>query len=37
MRQPGETIVGPWVAERVTLVAEQHHAVVAAAHLRYRR
>jgi hypothetical protein len=32
-RQPGETIVDPWVAERVTLVAEQHHAVVAAAHL----
>ena len=32
-RQPGETIVDPWVAERATLVAEQHHAVVAAAHL----
>ncbi len=32
-RQPGETIVNPWVAERVTLVAEQQHAVVAAAHL----
>ncbi len=32
-RQPGETIVNPWVAERVTLVAEQHQAVVAAAHL----
>ena len=32
-RQPGETIVDPWVAERVTLVAEQDHAVVAAAHL----
>jgi GNAT superfamily N-acetyltransferase len=32
-RQPGETIVDPWVAERVTLVAEQQHAVVAAAHL----
>ena len=32
-RQPGESIVDPWVAERVTLVAEQHHAVVAAAHL----
>jgi GNAT superfamily N-acetyltransferase len=32
-RQPGETIVGPWVAERTTLVAEQDHAVVAAAHL----
>jgi len=24
-RQLGETIVDPWVAERVTLVAEQHH------------
>ncbi|MGH3067814.1 MAG: GNAT family N-acetyltransferase [Streptosporangiaceae bacterium] len=32
-RQPGEAIVDPWVAERATLVAEQHHAVVAAAHL----
>jgi GNAT superfamily N-acetyltransferase len=32
-RQPGETIVDPWVAERVTLVAEQQHAVAAAAHL----
>ncbi len=32
-RQPGETIVDPWVAERATLVAEQDHAVVAAAHL----
>ena len=32
-RQPGETIVNPWVAGRATLVAEQHHAVVAAAHL----
>ena len=32
-RQPGETITDPWVAERVTLVAEQHHALVAAAHL----
>jgi GNAT superfamily N-acetyltransferase len=32
-RQPGETIVDPWVAQRVTLVAEQQHAVVAAAHL----
>lgn len=32
-RQPGENIVDPWVAERATLVAEQHHAVVAAAHL----
>jgi GNAT superfamily N-acetyltransferase len=32
-RQPGETIVDPWVSERATLVAEQHHSVVAAAHL----
>jgi GNAT superfamily N-acetyltransferase len=32
-RQPGETITDPWVAERVTLVAEQQHALVAAAHL----
>jgi GNAT superfamily N-acetyltransferase len=32
-RQPAETIVDPWVAQRVTLVAEQQHAVVAAAHL----
>jgi GNAT superfamily N-acetyltransferase len=32
-RQPGETIVDPWVAERITLVAEQQHAVAAAAHL----
>jgi GNAT superfamily N-acetyltransferase len=32
-RQPGETIVDPWVAERATLVAEQHAAVAAAAHL----
>jgi hypothetical protein len=23
--QPGETIVDPWLAEPVTLVAEQHH------------
>src|ERR1700728_1383092 len=30
-RQPGETITDPWVAERATLVAEQQHAVVAAA------
>ena len=36
-RDPGEFIVDPWVAERVTLVAEQRHRVVAAAHLlRYR-
>jgi GNAT superfamily N-acetyltransferase len=36
-REPGEFIVDPWVVERVTLVAEQRQAVVAAAHLlRYR-
>ncbi|MFI7400725.1 GNAT family N-acetyltransferase [Streptomyces sp. NPDC049541] len=36
-RQPGEFITDPWVAERVTLVAEQRRHVVAAAHLlRYR-
>jgi ribosomal protein S18 acetylase RimI-like enzyme len=36
-RQPGEFITDPWVAERVTLVAEQRRFVVAAAHLlRYR-
>jgi GNAT superfamily N-acetyltransferase len=32
-RDPGEFIVDPWVAERVTLVAEQRQRVVAAAHL----
>ncbi len=32
-RQPAEFIVDPWVAERVTLVAEQRRRVVAAAHL----
>jgi GNAT superfamily N-acetyltransferase len=32
-RDPGEFIVDPWVAERATLVAEQHGRVVAAAHL----
>lgn len=32
-RQPGEFIVGPWVNERATLVAEQHDRVAAAAHL----
>src|SRR5215470_15245545 len=32
-REPGEFIVDPWVAERVTLVAEQDNRVVAAAHL----
>src|SRR5579862_10037737 len=32
-RQPGEFIEDPWVAERVTLVAEQQNRVAAAAHL----
>ena len=32
-RQPGEYILDPWVCERVTLVAEQHERVAAAAHL----
>jgi GNAT superfamily N-acetyltransferase len=32
-RDPGEFIVDPWVAERLTLVAEQRQRVVAAAHL----
>ena len=32
-RQPGEFITGPWVSERVTLVAEQRERVAAAAHL----
>jgi len=32
-REPGEFIVDPWVAERVTLVAEQNRRVAAAAHL----
>jgi GNAT superfamily N-acetyltransferase len=31
--EPGEFIVGPWVSERATLVAEQRQRVVAAAHL----
>ncbi|MDK0524126.1 GNAT family N-acetyltransferase [Streptomyces sp. ML-6] len=36
-RRPQEFILDPWVAERVTLVAEQRQHVVAAAHLlRYR-
>ncbi|CAL9381488.1 GNAT family N-acetyltransferase [Streptomyces griseomycini] len=36
-RQPGEIVTDPWVAERATLVAEQHGQVVAGAHLlRYR-
>ncbi|WP_151477954.1 N-acetyltransferase [Streptomyces albicerus] len=36
-RQPDEFITDPWVAERVTLVAEQRRYVVAGAHLlRYR-
>ncbi len=32
-RDPGEPVTDPWVGERVTLVAEQRHRVVAAAHL----
>jgi GNAT superfamily N-acetyltransferase len=32
-RRPGEFIEDPWVAERVTLVAEQQNRVAAAAHL----
>lgn len=32
-REPDEFIVDPWVAERVTLVAEQRRRVVAAAHV----
>jgi GNAT superfamily N-acetyltransferase len=32
-RQPGEFIEDPWVAERVTLVAEQQNRIGAAAHL----
>jgi len=32
-RDPGETVTDPWVGERATLVAEQQHRVVAAAHL----
>ncbi|MDN3025775.1 N-acetyltransferase [Streptomyces sp. S.PB5] len=36
-RRPEEFLTDPWVCERVTLVAEQHGYVVAAAHLlRYR-
>ncbi|WP_309060986.1 GNAT family N-acetyltransferase [Streptomyces sp.] len=36
-RQPDEFVTDPWVAERATLVAEQHGHVVAGAHLlRYR-
>lgn len=31
--EPSEFVVNPWVAERVTLVAEQRKRVVAAAHL----
>jgi GNAT superfamily N-acetyltransferase len=31
--EPGEFIVDPWVAERKTLVADQHDRVAAAAHL----
>lgn len=32
-RDPGEPITDPWVGERATLVAEQQHRAVAAAHL----
>ena len=32
-RQPGEFIEDPWVSERVTLVAQQHDRIAAAAHL----
>ena len=32
-RDPGEPVTNPWVGERATLVAEQQHRVVAAAHL----
>ncbi|MEU0690997.1 N-acetyltransferase [Streptomyces uncialis] len=36
-RRPDEYVTDPWVAERVTLVVEQHRRIVAAAHLlRYR-
>ncbi|MEO3975052.1 N-acetyltransferase [Streptomyces sp. CAU 1734] len=36
-RRPEEYIIDPWVAERVTLVAEERRRIVAAAHLlRYR-
>ncbi|MFE4664353.1 N-acetyltransferase [Streptomyces sp. NPDC056716] len=36
-RQPDEFITDPWVAERITLVAEERRHIVAAAHLlRYR-
>ncbi|MEU6551562.1 GNAT family N-acetyltransferase [Streptomyces sp. NPDC046915] len=36
-RQPDEFVTDPWVAERVTLVAELRRHIVAAAHLlRYR-
>jgi hypothetical protein len=32
-REPGEFIIGPWVTDRVTLVAMQNNRVAAAAHL----
>ena len=32
-RQPGEFVEGTWVHERMTLVCEQAHRIVAAAHL----
>jgi GNAT superfamily N-acetyltransferase len=31
--RPGEFIIGPWVSDRMTLVAEQDNRVAAAAHL----
>jgi GNAT superfamily N-acetyltransferase len=31
--RPGEFIIGPWVKDRMTLVAEQNNRVAAAAHL----
>lgn len=32
-REPGQYIIDPWVTERVTLCAVEHHRVLAAAHL----
>ncbi|WP_436842564.1 N-acetyltransferase family protein [Streptomyces flaveolus] len=36
-REPEEVVTDPWVGERVTLVAEEHGHVVAAAHLKWYR
>jgi hypothetical protein len=33
-REPDEFIQDPWVTERITLVAQQRHRIVAAAHLQ---